>query len=228
MALSRSEVLDGAMRLLQAEGLDALTMRSLADSLGVQAGAIYWHFKNKQDLYDAMVDAMFEGSLDPPVTGSWDRRLGELSRRLAALVARHRDGARLATLSLRPGPATLALTEEMLAAARASGLSAKESLWAAAALGYYVLGYVTDMQATEAARAHGLDSLLNKFKKDLDSGRYPMLSQTSKGGLERMMTARSFAERFEFGLRVLLDGLEALRRTRKRKKPKVTAQPRKR
>jgi TetR/AcrR family tetracycline transcriptional repressor len=216
MPLSRSEVLDGAMAQLQSEGLNALTMRSLADSLGVQAGAIYWHFKNKQDLYDAMVDAMFEGSLEPPVSGTWDQRLKELSRRLAAAVARRRDGARLATLALKPGPSTLALTEEILAAARASGLSAKESLWAAAALGYYVLGYVTDMQATEAARAHGLESILNKFKKELARGQYPHLLETSKGGLEPLMSAKSFAERFEFGLSMILDGLTARRRGRKK------------
>ncbi|HEX6836091.1 MAG TPA: helix-turn-helix domain-containing protein, partial [Polyangia bacterium] len=53
MALSREDVLAGAMRLLDEVGLDALTMRRLAEELDVQAGAIYYHFKDKQELLDA-------------------------------------------------------------------------------------------------------------------------------------------------------------------------------
>jgi TetR/AcrR family tetracycline transcriptional repressor len=82
--LSRDEVMAGALALLDEAGLDELSMRSLARSLGVQAGAIYWHFKDRQDLEDAMVEAMFHGLIEPPPRGRWQEQISELCRRMAA------------------------------------------------------------------------------------------------------------------------------------------------
>ena len=60
MRLRREHVVDVAIALLDADGLDALTMRKLATRLGVQAGALYWHFANKRALLDAMADRFLE------------------------------------------------------------------------------------------------------------------------------------------------------------------------
>jgi TetR/AcrR family tetracycline transcriptional repressor len=221
MPLSRGEVLEGALRLLDEVGLDGLTMRKLAAALDVQAGTIYWHFANKQDLVDAMVDLQMAGLLEPPVKGSWDRQLAELCRRLATALTQRRDGARLATSALAPGTNGLEVSEAMLRIARQAGLSREATLWATAALGYYVLGYVTDVQATESAKARGLASTLTALKKQLDVATFPELAELSAGrGLELFMTEDSFRERFEFGLELILDGLKIQRRrSRARKKP---------
>ena len=60
MQLRRGDVLDGAMAILDEFGLADLTMRRLATSLGVQPGALYWHFPNKQTLLGAVVDKILE------------------------------------------------------------------------------------------------------------------------------------------------------------------------
>src|SRR6478736_5918246 len=123
MPLRRNEVLQGALGLLEKAGLENLTMRRLAGALGVQAGAIYWHFANKQDLIDAMVEALMVGILERPSSGRWDEQLADLARRVAVALSQHRDGAVLVTKALRPGPATLAVSERMLAVAREAGFS---------------------------------------------------------------------------------------------------------
>ena len=170
MPLSRGEVLGGALRLLDDVGFDALTMRRLADTLDVQAGAIYWHFANKQELIDAMTEQIMAGLLEPAPKGTWDRRLGELCRRLATALTSRRDGARLATNALKPGPNSLAISEAMMRIARGSGLSREATLSATAALGYFVLGYATDVQATETAKTRGNGtSALEAFEKQLGS-----------------------------------------------------------
>jgi TetR/AcrR family transcriptional regulator, tetracycline repressor protein len=212
MALSRTEVLDGAMRVLDEVGLEGLTMRRLADALGVQAGAIYWHFANKQDLYDAMNDAMMVGLDEPPLKGPWDVQLAELARRLAGAWARRRDGARLATLGLRPGPNALAVSEKMLRIVRDAGFPKDVTIWATSVLGYYLLGYVTDVQALQAAKARGLESVLRAFEKGIDREQYPFLFELTSAGIMQMMSKRAFETRFEFGLKVILDGLKATRR----------------
>src|SRR5512146_2972102 len=148
MALSREDVLAGALGLLDEVGLDGLTMRRLADALDVQAGAIYYHFKDKQELLDAMSDALLGGVLAPPLAGGWDEVLAEISRRLVARMTSHRDAARLATMSLTPGANGLAAAEAMMRELRRARLSKDALLWGASVLGYYILGYATDVQAT--------------------------------------------------------------------------------
>jgi TetR/AcrR family tetracycline transcriptional repressor len=207
VALSREEVLAGALALLEEVGLDALTMRRLAQSLGVRAGAIYWHFADRQDLEDAMVEGMLAGLLAPPLTGRWEQQLAALCRRMAAALLKHRDGARLAVRALKPGPNTLALSEALIAILRRSGRSDRATLWAASVVGYYVLGYVTDLQATEAAKARGLAAIARSTTRKLDRKRYPELARFGERVLEQLATGRDAAARFEFGLEVILTGL---------------------
>jgi TetR/AcrR family tetracycline transcriptional repressor len=213
MPLRREEVLEGAIRLVDAKGLDALTMRGLAGALGVQAGAIYWHFADKQELCDAMADALFVGMLEPPVVGSWEEQVAELTRRMAACLTRLRDGARLSTMAMNPGPNVLAASEEMLRVVREAGFGKDMTLWATSVISYYVLGYVTDVQAMEAARSRGLKAALRAFERNLDRARYPRLTELTTGeGLEAMVSPRQLRARFEFGLQVILDGIKARRR----------------
>src|SRR5262249_54018581 len=123
MPLSRDEVLEGALALLNEEGLDALTMRRLANALVVQAAAISWHFADKQALIDAMIEVMLAGLVDPPPKGRWDEQVAELTRRMAAAMLRVRDGARLATMAVRPGPNTLVIAEAIMQTLHKSGRS---------------------------------------------------------------------------------------------------------
>jgi TetR/AcrR family tetracycline transcriptional repressor len=212
MPLARDQVLQGALALLDQAGFDGLTMRRLATTLGVQAGAIYWHFANKQALVDAMAEKMLDGLLEPPLAGPWDAQLGELSRRLATAFLRWRDGARLATQALQPGANSLQFGETLLAILQKAGVSKQRALWAAAAIGYYVLGYVIDLQATEAAKARGLMSVARAIKKRIDRKKYPLIWEMQQKPLEELLSSREARARFEFGLQVILRGLKGARR----------------
>jgi TetR/AcrR family tetracycline transcriptional repressor len=208
MALSREEVLAGALTLLDKVGLDALTMRRLAEALGVQAGAIYWHFKNKQELVDAMADALLDGLTTPPLTGTWDQQLGELARRMAAALLKRRDAARLTSHALRPGPNSLAYGESMLRIIASSGRSQEAVLWTASVIGYYTVGFVTDVQAqADAVRRRGLDRLIRDFQAELDPAAYPEISKFTPKQLTDMVKGKQAQARFDFGLDVILRGL---------------------
>lgn len=218
MPLQRKEVVDGALDLLDRIGLDALTMRRLADELGVRAGAIYWHFKDKQDLEDAMVDEMFGAVLPLPDEGTWQEQIAELARRMAAAMLARRDGALLTTRALRPGENGLAMSERMLEILHHVGHGKRMTLWAAAVLGYFVVGYATDVQATEAAKARGLVAIARQLNKKLDKKKFPRLKAIDGRAIEDLMTARDAKGRFEFGLRVVLAGLEATPGKKKKKR----------
>ncbi len=218
MPLSRDDVLQGALALLDEVGLDALTMRSLARKLGVQPGAIYWHFKNKQDLLDAMADEFVAGVLDTPLKGRWDEQLAEFARRMADALTRRRDAARVAVLAIVPGPLSLQLAETMLALLADAGLEGLNGLWAATVLGSYVSGYCLDVEAARTAEARGMMSMLQSYKEMVDREQFPVLHGLGEDTVRLLTDPRTMKTRFEFGLRVIIEGLRAMRPKKKKKK----------
>jgi hypothetical protein len=96
----------------------------------------------------------------------------------------------------------------MLAIARGAGFSKPAAISATSVLGYYVLGYVTDVQATQAAKKRGLRTVLRSVEKTLDRSRFPELASLgARRGLEWMTSSSESRARFDFGLAVILDGL---------------------
>src|SRR5260370_18984633 len=98
MALDRAQVVNAAIELLDEVGLDGLTLRRLAEELGVQAPALYWHFKNKQELLDQMVVTISatEAPVRMPEHGEpWDDWLAQRARDIRRALNSHRDGAML-------------------------------------------------------------------------------------------------------------------------------------
>jgi TetR/AcrR family tetracycline transcriptional repressor len=98
MALDRQQVVDEALRLLDTEGLDALSLRALAGRLGVQAPTLYWHIGSKSELLDAVADAIMDEAIEAiPKAGpndDWAEWLLAALTELRGAMLRHRDGAR--------------------------------------------------------------------------------------------------------------------------------------
>lgn len=209
MALTRTDVVDAAIGILDEYGLGDLTMRRLAASLGVQPGALYWHVANKQALLGAVADRILEHLDHDMPTGDWDLRFNELAHRLRAALLAHRDGAEVvaAAHSLRTGRGgTLALLSEVLVDA---GFTPAEAELAALAVLHYVLGHTADEQghaqsAALAARTTG-DAAASEGA--------PGETGTAEGAVGGPQTSDSplagETARFGFGLSVFVDGLRA-------------------
>ncbi|GAA2478435.1 TetR/AcrR family transcriptional regulator C-terminal domain-containing protein [Winogradskya humida] len=195
MQLRRADVVAGALILLDAEGLDALTMRKLAAQLGVQAGGLYWHFKNKSALLGAMADEIVAPLAAEPAPGSWDAQLTEFGHRYRQALLSHRDGARVVAGTYVTEPNTVRGGEMIMRILIDAGFPVERAGWAIFAAGYYVLGHCIEEQAqlTEgdwAERGAGLpDSAL-------------------KEAFETTIRARP-EERFAYGMELLLDGMRA-------------------
>ena len=99
LPLDRSTVVQAALELLKRVGLDGLSTRSLAAALGVKSPALYWHFRNKQELFDAMADAMVSGAgMGPPSpVETWQTWLARRARAYRASLLAYRDSARIVT-----------------------------------------------------------------------------------------------------------------------------------
>jgi Transcriptional regulator len=157
MALSRGQIVDGALAILDTYGLASLSMRQLAKELGVQPGALYWHVKSKQDLLAAVADRILapvatQASRAPDGTSADARRI-VLDLRVALLSVR--DGAEIVSLAqaleVRPLPATQALRNAL-----ARELDERHAGWGARALTHYVLGAVAEEQNYSELAGAGL------------------------------------------------------------------------
>ncbi|WP_182348605.1 TetR family transcriptional regulator [Tomitella gaofuii] len=197
MQLRRHDVLAGAIAILDEYGLADLTMRRLASSLGVQPGALYWHFPNKQTLLAAITDEILAAATAPPspaeqspagAGAAWDDALAALARRMRDALLSHRDGAEVASASYAARLASDAPQEALAAACIDGGLPAPEAAMAARALFSYILGQTMDEQSRIQMDSHGA------------------LEETASPLFE----SPTAAEGFEYGLGLFIGGVRTL------------------
>jgi TetR/AcrR family transcriptional regulator, tetracycline repressor protein len=209
-ALDRPVVIAAAIRLLDEVGLDGLTLRRLAKELGVAAPALYWHFRDKQELLDHMVVAL-AGDIyqwEAPAPGQhWDGWLVERARAQRKAMLAHRDSARLAA-GTRPTAALIPRIEKNIEALTRAGLTPGQALRSVLVLGNYVAGFVLDEQAEVAREAaegdQGVAAAEQEFRDRMSTGKLPNLAVA----FEEVGDPNDEAG-FEYGLGLILDGLRA-------------------
>jgi len=149
MRLTRETVLRAALELLDEVGMDGLTTRRLADRLGVQSPTLYWHFKNKRALFDAMAHAMLdEHTRCIPTPGEdWRAWLLENALSFRRALLSHRDGARIHA-GTGPEPGEYDCAEAQVRLLCEAGFAPGEALFAMIALSRFTVGWVLEEQAT--------------------------------------------------------------------------------
>lgn len=211
MPLNRSRIVDGCLELIERDGVDALSLRRLGTHLGVDATAIYRHFRNKDDLLRAVGDRLHQSILvDLPRRGSWRTIVREMCVRLRHAHVQRPDLAEF----VRSGPPLheqeFLLTETMLLQLARAGLRPAE-----AALAYHALIELSVASAaidapmalrTPETRASQYSEWRSVYA-ELDPLRYPASVAHAPH-----LYASTADDRFEFALDRLLDGLEKLRR----------------
>jgi TetR/AcrR family tetracycline transcriptional repressor len=148
MRLNRGDVLAGALDQLDRNGLDNLTMQALGASLGVRAGALYWHYASKGALIDAMAEAVISGidyADDRSLT--WEARLLAYARAVHVALLARRDGARLVAGTFVARRSTVQAGHVLVEVVQGSGLDVRDAATAALSVFYYILGYTIEEQA---------------------------------------------------------------------------------
>lgn len=192
MQLKRADVVTGALALLDADGLDGLTMRKLGARLGVQAGGIYWHFTNKEALLGAMADRIVGEITATPLTpGRWDEQLAEIGHRYRRALLKHRDGARVVAGTWVQEPNTVRGGDQAMRILTDAGFPLDRAAWVIFAVGYYALGHTIEEQAQYAAGDWEGRSLE-------DTEMHQVMGDVIKAKPE---------ERFAYGLELFLDGV---------------------
>ena len=211
--LDRSRVVAAALALMDQVGLDGLTMRGLADSLGVTAGSLYRHVRDKDDLLALLADAV---SGQVPLVRqelAWQQALREMAFAVRRVLLSHRDAARLLANTRPAGPQRLRHIEALLRVLLDAGFSGRDAAWSA----YHFNNYVTEFVADEvrlaiAAAAAGTTrrELLARARAEfraLPADEFPSLTRLADD-----IVADDTEAVFEFGLSLLVGGLERVGR----------------
>jgi AcrR family transcriptional regulator len=207
-ALTREQVVTEALAVIAADGIDALSMRSLAARLGVVPGALYRHVRSKEQLCDLVADAVLaEVDTQPGRAPGWAAQVKTLARRLRAVLEDHPGIAGLLKTRDPLGPHSLALAEAFLAPLQQAALPGPQTALAYSLIYDYTLGFalsdrttVNEQRVQDPATRHQLHA----FFRSLPADRFPALA-----ALGEHIWASNRDQRFTASLDIMLDGLQA-------------------
>lgn len=209
--LTRDDIAAAALRIVDAEGFDALSMRRLASELDVGTMSLYHYIHNKDELLLLLSDAVMGEIVVPEdeFTGDWRARLLAIAERTRATLMRHPWILELPD-ETPPGPNSVRHYDQSMQAVAGLEVSLAEQADLVATVDEYVFGYCMHARQPEPNPV-AAERLLEHFSRMIDSGRFPALAKIR----DRYGTGPSFAEigrartdpaRFERNLNRLLDG----------------------
>jgi len=219
-ALSRDEIVRTAIKVADAEGPEAISMRRIARELNAGTMSLYWHVASKEELVDLMIDTVQGEQRAPEPSGNWRADLRALTRN--ARAALHRHPWMVDFIGGRPpiGPKALQNVERALASLDGLGLDKVTAMTIVMTVTTYALGAAL-REAQEASGERYLeqqfadvtdeerDAMLADFVARIHAtGRYPHMAALIASGVDPD-APETRDERFEFGLDCLLDGIEA-------------------
>jgi AcrR family transcriptional regulator len=206
--LDRDRIVDAALRVCDRSGLDAVTMRRVAEELGTGPGSLYAHVADKQELQALMLDQA-AGEISPPVAepSRWENQLIDLAQQIKHALLGHRDLARAALGGIPSGPNSLVLAEAILTLLRAGGLPDRVTAFGVELVFLQINAIVLDEAAYPddiKAQMREQTSQYHAYLASLPTDRFPNLTD-----LADTLTAGNTDDRFDFRMRVLIDGLRA-------------------
>ncbi len=204
--LSRERVLDAAMAFADAEGIESLTMRRLGQALGVEAMSLYHHVANKTDLLNGMIDAVFAEIELPTTDTDWRTALRRRAFSVRAVLARHRWAIGLLESRATPGPANLRHHDAVLGVLRTAGFSLALTAHAYSAMDSYIYGFALQEASLPFDTGPQTAELAQQIMAGFEPGQYPHLTELAAGHV--VQPGYDYAAEFEFGLDLILDGLD--------------------
>ena len=209
--LSRDRVLRAAVALADAGGVDALSMRRLAQDLGVVPMALYKHVSSKDELLDGMVDLLVAEIAPPPAGADWKTVIRERVLSARRVWQRHPWASRVVETRTQPTPAVMAYMDSMIGLFRAGGFSIDLTHHAMHAMGSRLLGFTQELFDDTAGAGPDMDAEMLRWM----AGAYPNITELVQAITHDQASVVGPGcddqFEFEFALDLLLDGLERLR-----------------
>jgi len=197
--LTRDQIIEAALGIIDAHGVDALTVRRLGEELNTGSATIYWYVSGKDELSELVYDHVMGGlRLPEPDPTRWEEQFKDLGRQAYRLLLQHNDLVRLSVGRMPVGPNMLRVIEHTLRLLRAAGLSDDAVSYAGDMLGRYVDASVLELTSPGGPAPE----LIGQHFASLPPDQFPNITQMGRAGRPVDHEAR-----FEFGLDLLVRGL---------------------
>lgn len=201
-------IIDAAVQIVDEEGADALSMRTLAQRLGSGTATLYRHFDSRAALVAHVVDRMFGGidvSEDELAAMGWRDACRTRVQAMFDAVSRHENVAPLLVEGIPVGPNAMAVRERCIAVLLAGGFPPQVAAQAYATLSRYVLGFAIQVRGHHGAEQSSSDAEASAVLHSADSALYPATAAVAA------WMPVPLEDEFRFGLELVLDGLSRLR-----------------
>ncbi len=218
--LTRERILRAAVALADREGLESLTMRRLADELGVGAMSLYYYVPNKDELIRGMVDIVFAEIELPPSDVDWQTAMRRRARSTREALNRHRWAVGLMESQEMPGPASIRLHDAVLGCLREAGFSIEQTIQAYSVIDAYIYGFALQEKTVPFDSAEDAAAVAQEQVRQLEAhapedqfaalaDEYPYIAEVVAGHVAKV--GYDFGHAFEYGLDLILDALEERR-----------------
>jgi AcrR family transcriptional regulator len=207
--LTRDAIIEGALRVLDREGMDGLSMRRVADELGTGPASLYWHVRNKGELLQLLSERLAaEIELPDPDPSRWQEQLKDLARQMRAGAHRHRDGARITLGRVPAGPTIARFAEWLFELLTPVGIPDRVIAYLGDLASLYVGAYAFEESlglaspTGEDLPAETIVAMFRDYLLSLPADRFPHVHRA----IDDIFGGDSDA-RFEFGIDVILRGI---------------------
>lgn len=200
--LSRELVVGAALKVVESDGGDALTMRRVADEIGVSASALYGYVASKEELVQLVLEQIIAEVPIPPAKGDWQELVKTFAREMLGIFRRHRGVAALTMGRVPFGPSMLAGGEYILSQLRAAGLPDQVAAFVGDLGGLYVGAVALEQEVTPIIEPADFVNQAAGWLKSLPEDKFPNTVE-----LADKLVAGNADDRFEWGLDVIVRGL---------------------
>jgi AcrR family transcriptional regulator len=214
--LSRDRVLYTAVALADKEGIDWLSMRKLADELGVVPMALYKHVAHKEQLLDGMIDVVV-GEIDPPVSGTdWKSAVRQRILSARGVLQRHPWASQVMESKKNPTPVVLAYMDSMIGLFRSGGFSVSLTHHVMHTIGSRILGFTQELFNDSRTIDPEMQAIMMRELGPRFPNVLAIAMAASHEGESVVGQGCDDQYEFEFALDLLLDGFESLRQQESR------------
>jgi AcrR family transcriptional regulator len=207
--LSRERVLRAAIAFADEHGVEALSMRKLADELGVQAMSLYNHVASKEDLLDGILDSALAEIALPRPDADWREQIRDIAVSAHETMLSHPWATELSVRS-KPGPARFLYGESLLACFRNAGFSKELTFHGYHIVESYIQGFTALILNYRAVDPEVVQAIVDRFLHGDFAEEFPHFTEHAHQHMEPEPGLED-VNAFELGLELLLDGLERLR-----------------
>jgi AcrR family transcriptional regulator len=203
--LNRERVLRGAIAVADAGGIGSLTIRSLAQHLGVKPMSLYYYVSGKDEILDGIVDLVFSEIELPALGGEWRSEIVRRANSARRALRRHSWAIGLMESRKNPGPATLRHHDAVIGTLRRAGFSVEMTAHAYALLDSYIYGFALQEASLPFQGPESATAVAEPMMKQFPIDAYPHLVEMASEYILR--PGYDFGNEFTFGLDVILGAL---------------------